>query len=35
MDGEEVAGQVDVEGKDNLEAPGLGRYIAILKYIFK
>jgi hypothetical protein len=34
IEGEEVAGQVDVEGKDNLEAPGLKRYIATVRYIF-
>jgi hypothetical protein len=28
FEGEEVAGQGDVEGKDNLEAPELKRYIA-------
>ncbi len=33
FEGEEVAGQV--EGKDNLEAPGWKRYIAMLCYIFK
>jgi hypothetical protein len=31
----EVAGQVDAEGRDNLEAPGLVCYIAIVCYIFK
>ncbi len=35
VEGEEVARQMDVEGKDNLEAPGWKRYIATLYYIFK
>jgi hypothetical protein len=35
LEGEEVAGQMDAEGRDNLEAPLLMCYIAILIYIFK
>ena len=35
IEGEEVAGQVDLEGRDNLQAPGLVCYIAIVCYIFK
>jgi hypothetical protein len=35
LKGEEVAWQVDLEGRDNLQAPGLVCYIAILCYIFK
>jgi hypothetical protein len=35
LEGEEVAGQMDAEGRDNLEAPLSMRYIAILMYIFK
>jgi hypothetical protein len=35
VEGAEVAGQMDREGRDNLEAPGLLRYIARLLYIFK
>ena len=31
--GEEVARQVDPEGRDNLEAPGLVWYITTLHYI--
>ena len=35
LEGAEVAGQMDAEGRDNLEAPLLMCYIAILIYIFK
>jgi len=34
LEGEEVAGQVDPDGWNNLQAPGLLCYIAILIYIF-
>jgi hypothetical protein len=35
LEGEEVAWQVDPDGRDNLQAPRLLRYIATLYYIFK
>jgi hypothetical protein len=35
LKGEEVAWQMDLEGRDNLQAPGLVCYIAIVLYIFK
>jgi hypothetical protein len=35
LEWEEVAGQMDAEGRDNLEALLLMCYIAILIYIFK
>jgi len=33
LEGGKVAGLVDPEGRDNLEAPRLLRYIAIVVYI--
>jgi hypothetical protein len=35
IEGEEVAGQVDPDGRDNLQAPGLICYIAMVDYIFR
>jgi hypothetical protein len=35
VEGKKVAWQVDAEGRDNLQAPRLQRYIAVLIYIFK
>jgi hypothetical protein len=35
LEGAEVAWQMDLEERDNLQAPGLVCYIAIVLYIFK
>jgi hypothetical protein len=35
LKGDEVAWQVNLEGRDNLQAPRLVCYIAIVCYIFK
>jgi hypothetical protein len=35
LEGAEVAWQMDLEERDNLQAPGLVCYIAIVCYIFK